>query len=74
MWPPPRPHLEYDVGDYEQENTETEPPRGRKQARRSVNLFIYAEAGVDGDASGEENTDDENDDLDGFIVADDVEY
>ena len=29
---------------------------------------------MDGDASGEEGTDDENDDLDGFIVADDVVY
>ena len=39
-----------------------------------MNPFIDAEAGVDKDASNDEETDDENDDLDGFIVADDVEF
>ena len=29
---------------------------------------------MDGEASGDEGTDDENDDLDGFIVADDDEF
>ena len=29
---------------------------------------------MDGDASGDEQTEDEYDDLDGFIVADDVEF
>ena len=29
---------------------------------------------MDGDAIGEEGTDYENDDLDGFILADDVEF
>ena len=29
---------------------------------------------MDGDESGDEGHDDENNDLDGFIVADDVEY
>ena len=38
-----------------------------------MNPFIDAEAGVDGDASNDEGSDDENDDLDGFIVADDIE-
>ena len=39
-----------------------------------MNPFIDAEEGVDEDASGDEGTDDENDDLDGFIVADDIEF
>ena len=75
VWPPCRPHLELEDGDYEQESdAEPEPPRRRKKARRRTNLFIDAEAGVDGDASGDDRTEDENDDLDGFIVADDVEF
>ena len=70
-----RPHLAFEDGDYEQEkDTEPQPVRLRKTARRRVNPFIDVEAGVDGDASGDEVTDDKNDDLDGFIVADDVEY
>ena len=40
------------------------PPRRRKRAKRRVNLFIDAKAGVDKDASGDEETDDENNDLD----------
>ena len=43
--------------------------RYRRAARR--NPFIETEAGVDGDASADEDEDDA-DDLDGFIVADDV--
>ena len=75
VWPPRRPRLEFDVGNYEQEDdTDPEPPRRRKRARRSANQFIDSEAGVDGEASGYEGSDDENDDLDGFIVADDVEF
>ena len=75
VWPPRRPRLEFDVGDYEQEDDiEPEPPRRRKRARRRANLFIDSVAGVDGEASGDEGSDDENDDLDGFIVADDVEF
>ena len=67
--------MEFDDGDYEQEyDTEPQPVRRRKSARRRANPFIDTEAGVDGEASGDEQTDDENDDLDGFIVADDVEY
>ena len=74
VWPPRRPRLEFVVGDYEQEEEiEPEPPRRRKRARRRANPFIDSEAGVDGEASGEEGSDDENDDLYGFIVADDVE-
>ena len=75
VWPTRRPHLEFDDGDYEQEeDTEQQPPRRRKIARRRENLFIDSEAGVDGDATNDEESDDENDYLDGFIVADDIEY
>ena len=75
VWPLRRPHLEFDDGNYVQaENAEPVPPRRRKKARRSANPFIDAETGVDGDASGDDVSDHENDDLDGFIVADDVEY
>ena len=74
-WPPRYPQLDFDDGDYEQkENTEPQPVRRRQSARRRANLFIDDKAGVDGDASGEEGTNDENDDIYGFIVADDVEY
>ena len=44
------------------------------KARRRVNPFIDAETGVDGDARNDEGSDDENDDLDRFIVADDIEF
>ena len=75
VWPPRRPHLEFDDGDYEQEeDTEQKPPTRRNKARRRVNPFIDSEAGVDGDASNDEESDDENDDLNGFIVADDIEF
>ena len=39
-----------------------------------ANPFIDAEDGVDGNANVVERTGDENDDLDGFIVADDIEF
>ena len=75
MWPKRRPRLELEEADYEQdENAEPEPPRRQKKARRRVNPFIDAEAGVEVNASNDEGTDDENDDLDGFLVADDVEF
>ena len=74
MWPPRRPHMEFDDGNYEQkEDTEPKPPKRRKKARRRANSFIDVEAGVDRDACGDEGSDDENDDLYGFIVADDIE-
>ena len=73
MRPQPRSHLEFDNGDYEEVDIEPEPPRRRKKARSCVNPFIDAEAGWDGDATNDEGSDDENDDLDGFIVADDIE-
>ena len=75
VWPPRRPHLEFDDGYYEQEkDTEPEPPKRRNNERHCVNPFIDAEAGVDGDASNDEGSDNENDDLNGFIVADDIEF
>ena len=74
LWPLRRPHLEFDDGNYEQEDTEPQPVRHRKNARRRANLFIDTEAGVDGNASCDEKTDDETDDVDGFIIADNVEY
>ena len=74
MWPPRRPRLELEEADFEpDENAEPEPPRRRKRTRRRVNPFSDVEAVVDGNASGDEGTDDENDDLDGFIVFDDIE-
>ena len=67
--------MEFDKGDYEQDNNaKPEPPRRRKKVRRRANLFIDADAGVDGVTSGKEGTDDQTDDLDGFIVADNVEF
>ena len=74
MWPLRRPHLEFDDGDYEQEDTLPEPPKCRKQERRRVNPLIDAEAGVVCDTSNDEGSDDENDDLGKFIVADDIEF
>ena len=75
VWPFCRPHLQLENGDYEQESdAETEQSRRRKKPRRRINPFIDAMAGVDGDASGDEGTEDKNDDLNGFIVADDVEF
>ena len=75
VWPPRRPHLELEDGDYEQESdAESEPPRRRKKALRRTNPFIDAEAAVDGEASCDEVTEDENDYLDGCIVANDVEF
>ena len=63
VWPPCRPHFEFDDGDYDQEDeTEPQPVRRRKSARRSANPFIDTEAGVDKDASGDEGSDDEHDD------------
>ena len=50
------------------------PPRRRKIARSRAYPFIDAEVGVDGEASGDEGSDHENDDLNKFIVADDVEF
>ena len=62
-------------GDYEQEeNTEFQPVRRQKRALRLPNPFIDAETGVEGDASSDDRTEDEHDDLDGFIVVDNVEY
>ena len=73
LWPPRHPHLVFVDRKYEQEyDAEPEPPRTRKRVRHHANPFIESEAGVDGDASGDEVSDDENYELDGFIVTDDV--
>ena len=62
VWPPRRPHMEFDDGDYKQEEeVQPEPLRRRKRARCHANPFIETEAGVDGDVSGDELTDKEND-------------
>ena len=67
--------MAFDDADYEQEkNVELDPTRCRKIAWRPANPFIDAKAGVDGDASEDERSDDENVDCNGFIVADVVEY
>ena len=73
VWPPRRPNLEFDDGDFEEEeNTEPELPKRKKTVRRRVNPFIDAEAGVNGEASNDEGSDNKYYDLDGFIVADDI--
>ena len=75
VWPPRRPRLEFDLADFEQEeDTAPEPLRHRKRAKRRANQFIDDEANVDVEAIGDEGSDDQNDDLNGFIVADDVEF
>ena len=43
VWPPSHPLLEFEVNNYEQEkDTELEPPRRQKRARRRSNSFIDA--------------------------------
>ena len=75
VWPPSRPHMKFDDVNYDQEeDTQPQPVKRRKNARRRANPFIDTEAGVNGNASGDEQTDDEDDDLDSFIEADNVEY
>ena len=63
VWPPRRPHFKLDDGDYEQEEeTEIQPVRRRKNARLRANPFIDSEAGLNGNARNDDNTDGENDD------------
>ena len=67
MWRPHRQRFEFEACDYEkEEDAEREPPRRRNRVRRRVNPFIDAEAGVVGDASVDEGSDNENNDLDRF--------
>jgi hypothetical protein len=54
------------------EQSTTTAPQRRRSVRRCANPFIDLEAGVDDDASADES--DVADDLDGFIVSDDVEF
>ena len=75
VWPPHRPHMEFDDANYEQDdNVVPEPPTRYKRARHRPNLVIDTEDGVDGDASVDEGSDVETDDIDGFIVADDNKF
>ena len=75
MVSPRRLRMEFDVGNYKQKDVnEPEPPKHRKRAKRSANPFIDAEAGVNGEASGDEKSDDKNYNLDKFIAADVVEF
>ena len=68
-----RPHFEFDDGCYEQEEDAYPQPVGHRQsAQPSEYPFIDAEAGVDWDASGDKETD-ENEYLDGLKVANEVE-
>ena len=70
-WLPRRPHLEFDDGDYEQDkDIEPAPPKQRQNAQRRVNPFIDAEADVEGEASNEERSDNENNNFNEFIIAD----
>ena len=68
VWPPRRQRVDSEIEDED----EPQAPRRRMKARRRANPFIETEAGVDGDASEDES--DGNDDLDDFIVPDDVEF
>ena len=45
-------------------------PRRLKRVQRRVNLFIDAEAGVNGNASADKYTDDENNNLYGIMIDD----
>ena len=72
--PPRRPHLEFDDGDNEQVDTEPEPPKQRHIARQSVNPFIDSDAAMDENTSNDEGSNDENEDLDVFIVTDNIEF
>ena len=69
MWPPRRTRLDSEM---EEEDEPRAPPQRRKKARRRANPFIETEAGVDDDASEDES--DGNNDLEDFIVPDDVEF
>ena len=75
IWPPRCQQIKFKDGDYEQnENVEPVQARRRKRAQRRANLYINAEAEVEGDANGVKRTADEIDDLGGFILVDDVAY
>ena len=74
MWPLRGQYLEFDYGDYKQEDdTKPKPPR-RNQARCPVNSFIDAKAGVDGNTDNDDRFDNDNDQLDWSFVATDIEF
>ena len=74
VWPPPK-RIRLKVSHLDKSDGAEQEPARRREARRRAqrNPFIDTEASVDGDASADEEDDNENDDLNGFIVADDVE-
>ena len=75
VWPPTK-RIRLHASDMKESDGDTEPSIRRKgQRRHRPCIFIDAEAAVDGDASGDEAADDnDDDDLNGFIVSDDVEF
>ena len=64
VWPPRRPHLDFDDKDYELEDAEPKELRRRKQVRRRGNPFLDADVGVDRDTKEDEQCVDENNDYD----------
>ena len=75
MWQPRHQRLKLNKTNNKQdEKAKPEPLRRRKRSRRNVHPFIDSKACVEYDASGDEKTNDENNDLDGFIVAHDNEF
>ena len=77
VWPPRRLRLEMVEEDNNlEQDKEINVPKRQKKATRRANMFIDTETGVDEDASDDEDIANENsdDDLDRFIVADDIDY
>ena len=72
--PPRRPHLKFDNGDYEQEDTELQPVRIWKSARRRTIRLSTTKPDWPRTRAVTKKIDDKNDDFSGFIEADDVEY
>ena len=68
-------HLDFDDGNYlQEEDAAPKRPIRRKKANRRANLLMDADAGVDEKSSAYKETDDKNDYLCWFIIADDVEF
>jgi len=73
VWPPPAAAAarhESDLESSEDEAVDAE-PRRRRHARRPTNPFIETEAGVDGEASADEDDLEADPTMGGFIVGDD---
>lgn len=68
-------HKKIKIGDYKQnKDIKQLPTKRQKRARRRSNLWIDAFAGVDGNVRGDEGTDNKNNDVNWFIVVEDVKY